>query len=61
MQQQVTKRFEITEKEVREALYEYFVRKFKDNDINLPFAPEHIDLGEGFVYVSLEIKTHNEL
>ena len=61
MQQQTTARFELTEKEIREALYDYFVRKFKAKNINYPFEPEHVDLGEDSVYVSLEIKTHNEL
>ena len=61
MQQHLTARFELTEKEVREALYNYFVRKFKDYDVNGVFTPEEIDLGDNPPYVTLEIKQTSKL
>lgn len=61
MQQYTTARFELEEKEIREALYDYFVRKFKANNISASFSAEEIDLGEYAPYVTLEIRQNKEL
>jgi hypothetical protein len=63
MQQQVTARFYLEEKEIREALYDYFVRKFKANNINSVFTPEDINLNneEHDIYITLEIKQNKEI
>ena len=49
------------EKETREALYDYFVRKLKANNINATFSAEEINLGEEEPYVTLEIRQNKEL
>ena len=61
MQQQTIARFHLEEKEIREALYDYFVRKFKANNINATFSAEEIDLGEYTPYATLEIRQNEEL
>ena len=61
MQQYTTVRFNLEEKEIREALYDYFVRKFKSNNINATFSAEEINLGEETPYVTLEIIKNKEL
>ena len=61
MQQSTTLRFYLEEKEVREALYDYFVRKLKANNINATFSAEEINLGEEEPYVTLEIRQNKEL
>jgi hypothetical protein len=61
MQQYTTLRFELEEKEIREALYDYFVRKLKANNISATFSTEEIDLGEYTPYVTLEIRQNKEL
>ncbi len=61
MQQQTTARFYLEEKEIKEALYDYFVRKFKANNIHAVFSAEQIDLGEETPYVTLEIRQNKEI
>lgn len=61
MQQQTTATFHLEEKEIREALYDYFVRKFKANNISALFTPEQINLGEYSTDVTLEIKQNKEI
>jgi hypothetical protein len=61
MQQSTTLRFYLEEKEIREALYDYFVRKLKANNINATFSAEVIDLGEEAPYATLEIRQNEEL
>lgn len=61
MQQETTARFYLEEKEIREALYDYFVRKFKENNIDALFTPTEINLGEQFPYVTLDIRVNKEI
>jgi hypothetical protein len=36
--------FQLTQKEVKEAIYDYFVRKLKSHNINAFFTPDDIDM-----------------
>ena len=60
MNKQVTARFELTEKEIREALYDFYVRKLKSNNINAVFSQDSIDISE-LPYVCLQIVESKEL
>lgn len=44
MKQKTAVVFEIEEKEVREALYDYFVRKLKGRNLNCIFNPADIEI-----------------
>ena len=61
MQQYTIERFELTEEEIREAVFEYFVKKFKSNGMSIAFMPEHINLGEEIPYATLEIRQNKEI
>jgi hypothetical protein len=63
MIQHTTERFELTEKEIREAIYDYSVRKFRNSGISAFFTPENIDLGEGYprLVLVLEVRKNKEL
>jgi hypothetical protein len=60
MNKQVTATFELTEKEIREALYDFYVRKLKSNNINAVFSQDSIDISE-LPYVCLQIVESKEL
>jgi hypothetical protein len=44
MKQKIATVFEIEEKEVREALHDYFVKKLKGRNLNCVFSPNDIDI-----------------
>ncbi len=60
MNKQVTVRFDLTEKEIREALYDFYVRKLKSNNINAHFSVDEIEISE-LPYVCLQIVESKEL
>lgn len=60
MNKQITAKFELTEKEIREALYDFYVRKLKSNNINAVFSQDSIDISE-LPYVCLQIVESKEL
>jgi len=60
MNKQVTARFELTDKEIKEALYDFYVRKLKSNNINAVFSQDSIDISE-LPYVCLQIVESKEL
>ena len=53
MKKQITAVFKLTEKEVREALYDFYVRKLKSNNINAYFSPEQIEIEVGDVSLTI--------
>ncbi len=61
MQQRTRVKFILEEKEIRTALYDYFVRKLKSNNINTCFTAEEIELGMKSPCVTLEITQDREL
>lgn len=63
MKKEVTAVFRLTEKEVRKALYEFYVEKLKSNNINAHFSQDSIEIqtNEDYVEVTLTIKEQKDL
>lgn len=64
MKKDVTAVFTLTEKEIREALYNQFVEKLKGANIHSPFDPGNIKIEldkHNHLNVSLTIKEEKEL
>lgn len=53
MKKEITAVFKLTEKEIREALYDFYVRKLKSNNINVYFSPEQIEIEVGEVTLTI--------
>jgi len=63
MNKKVTAVFSLTDNEVREAIYDAFVRKLKSANINAIFDPKeiYIEVTEGVSEVQLTIYEEKEL
>lgn len=63
MKKEVTAVFKLTEKEIREALYDFYVRKLKSNNINSVFSAEEIKIESLYdiLEVSLTITDERDL
>jgi len=62
MEKQVRAVFKLTEKEINEALYDFYVRKLKSNNINAMFSEKDIDVQcDGYLEVTLIINETKEI
>lgn len=61
MKKQVKATFILTDSEIEEALYDYYVRKLKANNINALFSPKEIKIDISNFEVSLTITEEKEL
>lgn len=60
MRKQVTAIFSLTEDEIREALYDVFVRKMREKGLQASFSPKEIEISH-IPEVSLQINQEDEL
>lgn len=62
MKKEVKATFKLTAKEIKEALYDFYVRKLKSNNINAVFSENDINLEfNDYLDVSLTITEEKEI
>ena len=61
MNKSVKATFTLTESEIQEALYDFYVRKLKANNINAYFSPQEINIYTDNFEVSLTIIEEKEI
>lgn len=61
MRKTIKANFSLSEKEIREAIYDFYVKKLKDNRINSVFSVDDIDLGDTKLEANLTIIETKEI
>jgi len=62
MKKEVRALFTLTSKEIDEAFYDFYVRKFRESNLNATFSPQDIKIEfNDFLEVSLTIIEEKEL
>lgn len=61
MKKEVKATFTLTDREIEEALYDFYVRKLKASNINASFSPKEIKIDINNFEVSLTVTEEKEI
>jgi hypothetical protein len=61
MHKDVVVTFSLTDDEIKEAIYDFYIRKLESNNINASLSKEDITFNESILYISLKITDRKEI